>query len=47
MELLILSCNLSVPMSYSILPMTDLHLGLIIPLGRRWKKNLAPSTTTV
>jgi len=25
----------------------DLHLGLIIPLGRRWKSNSAPSTTTV
>lgn len=30
-----------------ILPITDLHLGLIIPLGRRWKSNSAPSTTTV
>lgn len=28
-------------------PITDLHLGLMIPLGRRWKSYSRSSTTTV
>lgn len=29
------------------LPMSDVLLGLMIPLGRRWKSYSFPSTTTV
>lgn len=32
-------------LSYS--PMSDIHLVLMIPLGRRWKSYSVPSTTTV
>lgn len=34
-----------IQLSYS--PMSDIHLVLMIPLGRRWKSYSVPSTTTV
>lgn len=45
---LILLRMLSLPgWNFKPLPMSDVLLGLMIPLGRRWKSYSLPSTTTV